>query len=262
MRHLGIVIGGLAVGAAVAGCGGAAAPAAHPAKASHTPAASASAGGATGGTVKTTSGCAVLHLIVARASIEAPGDGIIGTLATLIQQHIKATSTQEAVVYPATLTNYASSVGLGDAAMKADLTKDAAQCPNEKFVLLGYSQGAQVVGDTLAGGGGAPGLGPVTPGVSSALAAKVIAGVQMGDPRRMPDLSLDAGTDPGAQGLFPRTASESEAPFAAKLVSYCDIGDPYCARGNNLAAHLDYTFKYNNAALAFVLGKLAAAGIR
>jgi hypothetical protein len=261
MRHLGFVIVGLAVGAAIAGCGGAAAPsAAHSAAASRakaTPAASAPAGGTAG----STGGCAVLHIIAARASTEPPGEGIIGSLVTLIQQHVKASVTTEAVVYPATLSNYASSVGLGDAAMKADLARDAAQCPNERFVLVGYSQGAQVVGDTLAGGGGEPGLGPVTPGVSPALAAKVIAGIQMGDPRRMAGLSLDAGTDPGAAGIFPRSPSESEAPFAAKLQSYCDIGDPYCARGSNLAAHLDYTFKYNSAALAFVLANLHAAGI-
>jgi hypothetical protein len=264
MRHLGFVIAGLAVGAAVAGCSGSAAsPAAHSA-ASHakaTAAASASASNTAGTTAGSPGGCSVLHIIAARASTEPPGQGIIGSLVTLIQQHVKASVTTEAVVYPATLSNYGSSVGLGDAAMKADLTRAAAQCPNERFVLVGYSQGAQVVGDTLAGGGGAPGLGPVTPGVSPALAAKVIAGIQMGDPRRMPGLSLDAGNDPGAAGIFPRSPSESEAPFAAKLQSYCDTGDPYCAQGNNLAAHLDYTFKYNSAALAFVLAKLHAAGI-
>jgi acetylxylan esterase len=263
MRHLGAVIVGLAVGAAVAGCGGGAASpssAAHSSAAAGKASASATAGTAGGSTVKS-SGCAVLHIIAARASTEPPGEGIIGSLVTLIQQHVKDTVTTEAVIYPATLTNYASSVGLGDAAMKADIARDAAQCPQERFVLVGYSQGAQVVGDALAGGGGAPGLGPVTPGISPALAAKVVAGIQMGDPRRMPGLSFDAGTDPGAQGLFPRSASESLAPFSAKLQSYCDIGDPYCAQGNNLAAHLDYTFKYNNAALAFVLGKLHAAGI-
>lgn len=276
MRYLKAVIAGLAVSAAVAGCGAAATPAAHSASAGHaaakakaTPAASSTssagttAGGtAAGSTAAGNTGCAVLHVIAARASTEPPGEGIIGTMVSLIQQNVKDSMTVESVVYPATLSNYASSVGLGDAAIKADMTRDAAKCPKEKFVLVGYSQGAQVVGDALGGGGGAPGLGPATPPVSAALAAKVIAVIQMGDPRRMAGLSFDAGTDPGAQGLFPRLASQTLAPFASRIQSYCDIGDPFCARGNNLAAHLDYTTKYNVAAFQFVMSKLHAAGIR
>jgi len=83
----------------------------------------------------------------------------------------------------------------------------------------------------------------------------------MGDPRRVPGQSFDLGTDPGATGLFPRPPSESLAPFAAKFQSYCDTGDPFCAGGFNLGAHLDYTQKYDTAASTFVQGKLNAAGI-
>jgi len=205
--------------------------------------------------------CATVHVIAARASTEAPGEGIIGGLVTLINLRLRASLTQEAVVYPATLSNYASSVAQGDAAMAADLVRDAAQCPKEKFVLVGYSQGAQVVGDVLGGGGGAQGLGPATPPVSAAITARVVAAIQMGDPRRVPGFSFDVGTDPGATGLFPRLPSQSLAAFASRIQSYCDIGDPFCARGQDLAAHLDYTFKYYSAALAFVLAQLHAAGI-
>jgi acetylxylan esterase len=263
MRYRGSALAGIAgllvIAGTAAGCAASAAPASHRAssassKKTASPSASAPAGTAA-------SGCVAVHIIVARASTEPPGDGIIGSLATLIQHAVKTPVTQEAIVYPATLSNYPSSVGLGDAAMKTALTTDAANCPQERFVLLGYSQGAQVVGDVLGGGGG-PGLAAATPPVSAALAAKVLAVIQMGDPRRMPGLSLDAGTDPAAMGLFPRLPSQTLAPFASKIQSYCDIGDPFCARGKNLAAHLDYTFKYNTAALAFVVGKLHAAGIQ
>jgi acetylxylan esterase len=267
MRHS--TLAGLLIGAAaLAGCG--AGPTAAASHSGSKASASARASAGSTGTIKKTAPftaageggtCAAVHIIAARASTEPPGDGIIGSLVTMIQHAVKTPVTQEAVVYPATLTNYPSSVGQGDVAMKVDLVSDAGACPRQRFILVGYSQGAQVVGDTLAGGGG-PGLGPATPGVSPVIAAKVIAGIQMGDPRRMPNLSFDAGTDPAAEGLFPRLASQSLVPFAAKLQSYCDVGDPYCAKGNDLAAHLDYTFKYDSAALTFVLGKLHAAGIR
>jgi acetylxylan esterase len=44
-------------------------------------------------------------MIVARASTEAPGEGIIGSAATQVQQAVSG-SDSEAVDYPAILTNY------------------------------------------------------------------------------------------------------------------------------------------------------------
>ena len=211
--------------------------------------------------VASSASCTTVHVIAARASTEAPGDGTIGSLVTLIQGDVSATVSQEAVVYPATLTNYASSVAQGDSAIKSELATDVANCPNEKFVLVGYSQGAQVVGDALGGGGGGNLGTAATSGVPSATAAKIIAVIQMGDPRRVPGFSFDVGNDPNARGLFPRPSSETLAPFASKIQSYCDTGDPFCASGANLSAHLDYTQKYNTAASQFVTKELNAAGI-
>jgi acetylxylan esterase len=211
--------------------------------------------------VASSASCATVHVIAARASTEAPGDGVIGSLVTLIQGDVSATVSQEAVVYPATLTNYASSVAQGDSAIKSELATDVANCPNEKFVLVGYSQGAQVVGDALGGGGGGNLGTPATAGVPASTAAKILAVIQMGDPRRVPGLSFDVGNDPNATGLFPRPSSESLSSFSSKFQSYCDTGDPFCAGGLNLGAHLDYTQKYNSAASTFVTGRLNAAGI-
>src|SRR4051812_38492084 len=59
------------------------------------------------------SGCAAVNLIVARASTEAPGEGITQSLATQIVNSSAQTVSQEAVVYPATLTNYTSSESQG-----------------------------------------------------------------------------------------------------------------------------------------------------
>ncbi len=220
------------------------------------------AGCGSSGTAAAGASCATVHVIAARASTEPAGEGVIGSLVALIKGDVKATVSQQAVAYPATLTNYASSVARGDSAIRSELAADAAKCPDQKFVLVGYSQGAQVVGDALGGGGGGNLGTPATGGVSPAIAAKILAVIQMGDPRRSAGFSFDVGTDPGATGLFPRPPSESLAPFASKIRSYCDTGDPFCASGDNLAAHLDYTQKYNSAASRFVTAKLNAAGIR
>lgn len=113
------------------------------------------------------SSCAPVHLLVARGSTESPGDGQLASLANLI---IRANpgATQEAIVYPALLSPYGPSVGNGTKAVQSQLTAYVQKCPNAKIVLLGYSQGAQIVGDALCGGDSA-GSGPVTPPISSSI---------------------------------------------------------------------------------------------
>lgn len=80
-----------------------------------------------------------VHMIVARASTEAPGEGIIGAVATQVQQSVPG-SDSEAVDYPATLTDYLNSEASGVAAMKQLIQSYVARCPSSKIVLLGYSQ--------------------------------------------------------------------------------------------------------------------------
>jgi acetylxylan esterase len=80
-----------------------------------------------------------VHMIIARASTEAPGPGIIGAVATQVQQSVPG-SDSEAVDYPATLTNYVASEASGVAAMQKLIESYVARCPNSKIALLGYSQ--------------------------------------------------------------------------------------------------------------------------
>jgi len=218
------------------------------------------AGHSPAGAVAVRTDCAAVRIISARADGEDPGPGVIGSLAKLITGQLSASVTRQAVAYPAALNGWARSAAKGDRAVKADLTSAARRCPSQVFVLLGYSQGAEIVGDALGGGGGGA-LGPVTAGVPAPIARKVVAVIQMGDPRRMPGLIFDKGSAAGATGQYPRSQSVSLAGFAAKIRSYCDRGDPICALGHNLAAHFGLTVTYNQTASRFVLGRLRAAGI-
>lgn len=106
--------------------------------------------------------CPAVHIIVARASTELPGTGIIGTLAALVAKDNNDT-TVEPIEYPATLQNYPSSSAQGTNAMITSLENIVQACGNNgtKVVLMGYSQGAQVVGDTMCGGGGIGAGSPV-----------------------------------------------------------------------------------------------------
>jgi acetylxylan esterase len=76
--------------------------------------------------------CAAVGIITARASTEAPGEGIVGALAAAIQSSSKQTVSRTAVVYLALLEPYAPSVASGVAAMTVDLKAAVAACRNRK----------------------------------------------------------------------------------------------------------------------------------
>jgi acetylxylan esterase len=75
---------------------------------------------ATAAPAASASDCSAVHIIVARASTEAQGEGIIGALATDVKKKVPGT-TSEAVVYPAALAPYASSENKGVVAMKQQM---------------------------------------------------------------------------------------------------------------------------------------------
>ena len=52
--------------------------------------------------------------------------------------------------------------------------------------------------------------------------------------------------------LFPRLSNQLCDHYASKIQAYCDLGDSFCDSGADVAAHLDYDIKYNDAALTFV----------
>jgi hypothetical protein len=140
-----------------------------------------------------TTECSDVHIKINRATGEPPSQGVIGTLATLIASRIPGV-TVDWIDYPAVLVPYDQSTDTGIRMTKEAIRDYASRCPNSKIVMLGYSQGAQVVGDVLCGGGGAIGLGPLTDPLEDELLGRVAAAVQMGDPRFMPGESWDFGT--------------------------------------------------------------------
>lgn len=202
------------------------------------------------------SGCAQVAIITARASGESPGEGITGALVTQIVNASTQTVSRASVNYPATLTNYASSSAQGVSALKTQLTQEVQSCPAAKVVLLGYSQGAHVVLDTLGGGGGGS-LGPTTSPIASNIASHVVAVATFGDPRHVVNQPFDLGTST-RDGLFPRTSAQLQAldSMTSKIQAYCDSMDEFCDSGTSLQVHLTYLNRYQNAAASFVLGKI------
>ena len=202
------------------------------------------------------SGCAAVNIITARASTEAQGEGITGSLVTQIVNSSTQTVSREAVVYPATLTNYTSSESQGVTNAEQELTTAVQNCPNQKEVLLGYSQGAEVSMDVIAGNSEVHGT--VAP-VSTSISSHVAAIANFGDPGHVVGQPWDLGTAT-QNGLFPRSNSQLQMLSAfggsSKIAAWCDFNDPFCASGADLTVHMTYLNRYQNAAASFVLSKI------
>ncbi|TVY86258.1 Acetylxylan esterase, partial [Lachnellula willkommii] len=123
-------------------------------------------------------------------------------------------------------------------------------CSSGNIVLTGFSQGAEVVTDTLAGGVDKPDP------LSAENVARISAVAVFGDPTFTHDQSFDAGTDTSTDGIFAReTGSASLAllnTYAAKIKSYCDTGDVFCASGDNDTAHSQEVPTWGTHAVTFI----------
>ncbi|HEX3482490.1 MAG TPA: cutinase family protein [Kofleriaceae bacterium] len=200
--------------------------------------------------------CADVAIITARASTEAAGEGITGALVTQIINTSTQNVSRASVNYPATLNNYNNSSLQGINALKSQLTTEVTNCPNEKIVLLGYSQGAHVVLDVLGGGQGGS-LGTATPPVASNISSHVTVVATFGDPRHVTNQAFDLGTST-RNGRFPRSATQLQvlSGFASRIAAWCDANDTFCASGNSTQVHLTYLNRYQTTAASFVLGKI------
>ncbi|KAL8297641.1 hypothetical protein RB597_007278 [Gaeumannomyces tritici] len=197
-----------------------------------------------------------LQIFVARGSGEQPGLGRIGVVAGNITQKIKD-SRVTAVDYPATFTEYNASVGNGTSRLKSLIEDYAKNCPNNKMALLGYSQGAQAVGDLICGTS-SEGF-PSTPKVDSRYEKNIVAIVLYGDPARAAGQSWNAGTATNQSSFFPRKNNEACSPYSANMRSWCDTGDRYCATGNQSEVHGSYFNKYEGETTKWVVDKFEKA---
>ncbi|KAF1925489.1 carbohydrate esterase family 5 protein [Didymella exigua CBS 183.55] len=166
-------------------------------------------------------------------------------------------SGSEGIVYPACGgqascggISYDSSATQGTAAVVEAVTAYNRKCPSTQIVLIGYSQGGQIMDNALCGGAGATLTG-------NGLAA-VKAAIFMGDPHNRAGLPYNVGTCT-AQGFAARPAGFQCSPANTSIIqSYCDAADPYCCDGSDADAHQQYVNVYGDRALAFIKSKVTA----
>lgn len=186
--------------------------------------------------------CPDIEVVFARGTSEAPGIGRVGQalVDALAAQAGGRTVGSYGVIYPATYDFLAAADGANDATARVSMM--AAQCPNTRIVLGGYSQGAAVV-DMLAG---IPPLGNKVGEVGSAapLPASLIGNVA----------GAAVFGNPSAKFSVPLSSS---GLFGGKSIDLCNDGDPICSDGRNPFAHTSYErTPMPSQAAGFIVGRL------
>ncbi|KAF2159745.1 carbohydrate esterase family 5 protein [Zasmidium cellare ATCC 36951] len=199
------------------------------------------------------------HILVARGSLEPPGYGSIGAIKDRILARVPG-STAEAVDYPAVIKpSYVDSETDGVVAMKGLIGGFIANCDAKiPLVLMGFSQGAQVVSDSLVEQRGVrfPDNSSVDTVHPGSTLVRVAAAVMMGDPSSNLNGSTFHVGNATTHGLYPRTnnANFYATGLAERVKSYCDARDPFCASGKELGVHLGTIARYETQAVEFVVG--------
>jgi len=165
-------------------------------------------------------GCSDVHVVFARGSTELPGLGITGTpFVNALKSRLPGkTVSSYAVNYAADILQ--TSAGPGATDMTRNVRSVAQRCPNTKFVLGGYSQGASVT-DISIGIRTFLGFGETIP---TELAPRIAAIAVFGNPLR----------------LFGQDIPKASQLYGSKAIDICAAGDPVCAGGFNFLAHLSY----------------------
>jgi cutinase len=182
--------------------------------------------------------CSDVDVVVARGTSEPGRLGVIvgdPVFAALRRALGGSTLSSHAVDYPASLAP--GSAQQGNRELVDHVTAQAAACPNQRFILVGYSQGANVVDNSLGvSSQGAAVGGRIVATIPAAVEPRIGAVLLFGNPIRA--LGRRVGGD-----LLDRT------------LDVCATGDPVCGGGFNTAAHLSYG-RTASAAASFAAGEL------
>jgi acetylxylan esterase len=207
--------------------------------------------------------CPSVQIFGARETTVSPGYGSAGQLVNMIKSAWPG-ATSDAITYPACGgqsscggVQYGDSARQGTAAVASAVNSFNQRCPSAKIVLVGYSQGGQIMDNAFCGGPDPnSGISDSSIPISASARNQIKAVIEMGNPRYQYGISYQVGTC-RAYGFAARP-SGFVCAAASKVQSYCDSQDPYCCTGNDANHHQQYVSIYGQQALTFVNNALRA----
>lgn len=187
----------------------------------------------------TAAACTDIDVVAARGTFEPGTLGFIvgDPVYSALQKKITGKSLSSYKVnYPADLS--LTSAAQGNTDLVNHVRSQAAACPNQRFVLVGYSQGANVVDNSIGiSSAGAVVGSPIVATIPAALEPRVSAVLLFGNPIRAIGKSV-TGT------------------YQSRTIDFCAAGDPVCENGGgDTGAHLSYRANAD-AAAAFAATKV------
>ncbi|MER6787246.1 cutinase family protein [Streptomyces sp. NPDC000658] len=183
--------------------------------------------------------CSDIDVVAARGTFEPGTLGLIvgDPVYSALQRKLTGKSLSSYKVnYPADLS--LTSAAQGNADVVNHVKSQAAACPNQRFVLVGYSQGANVVDNSIGvSSAGAVVGSPIVATIPAALEPRVAAVLLFGNPIRALGKSVTG-------------------VYQGRTVDFCAHGDPICENGgDDVLAHLGYTANADAAAV-FAAGRV------
>ncbi|MFC9898457.1 cutinase family protein [Nocardia sp. NPDC127579] len=190
-------------------------------------------------------GCADIHVVAARGTNEPGGAWSKFKLGTVvgnpvysaIADTLDVSTNAYRVDYPASFDQPAS-VQAGNRDLVEHVVAQADACPDQRFVLLGYSQGANVVDNSLGfSSEGAKVGGPIVATVPNALEPRIAAVLLFGNPIR-------------------ELGKEITGTYAERTFDVCNDNDPVCdPKGTDWNVHTRYA-RHATAAAEFVAARI------
>lgn len=199
-------------------------------------------------------GCQAVRVISVRGTNEVYGASsllaIYGAIAAAVPGTVLQGTPYPAIMDDSNWSVYGGSVTAGVGSLQGIIKSAVDACPQMKIVLLGYSQGANVVGDALCSST-VTGMAPLAPNYADNIAAVAM----FGDPTHINGQPFMIG---GAtrNGMVPRTSNSVCAPYTNKIASFCHPNDPVCDTGDDISQHLNYSPELGAEVAQFVASKL------
>ncbi|VUC31907.1 unnamed protein product [Clonostachys rosea] len=181
-------------------------------------------------------------------------------------------SNYTAILYPASNgrrgmneSNYFESVVNGTEMVRKAMTEYATACPDGKMAWIGYSQGAQIMSNSLCGmpviwaqfmsNPSLPAMAALTQPLPTNVTKNVIATLLLGDPSHKNGTNYNYGShNLTGDGVFYRGDTSACEALGKRIRSYCDAGDPFCDVGPSYSdAHGRYVKNHKQELVDYIV---------